>query len=111
MRQLKNVQKYLGFDETYKLDKPDEISEIKETGETSESNEKEELKKTFNTLQMCVNNEEAICFTPCEWSTEKKICTVPVIKCTDIKEEKSCSGTCIWNDSEKVVKKKATQKR
>ena len=90
--------KYLGFDAIVKPNNP---------GGTDETTEEENEKKLSRTLQMCVNNEEATCVAPCEWSSEKEICTVPVVKCTDIKEKNSCSGTCVWNNNEQNCKEKS----
>ena len=47
------------------------------------------------------------CVSPCEWSSEKKICSIPILKCSDIKEKNKCSGTCIWNDTEANCKEKS----
>lgn len=50
-------------------------------------------------LESCINNDKATCVAPCEWSAEKNICSVPLLKCSDLKEKNKCSGTCIWSDN------------
>ena len=57
----------------------------------------DKIKKTNEMIQMCINNDESSCITPCNWSSEKRICTVPSVECNDITEKNKCSGTCLWS--------------
>jgi len=96
----KCINKYVGFDET---DKPTETDESDESTEESE-----DVKKNISeVLQSCINNDESTCVTPCQWSSEKKICTVPFVKCADIEEKNKCSGTCVWSDTDASCKDKS----